>query len=236
MSPPPVGPGDPEEAMTGAEAADADAPGDPERPVEVDGNTERMVAIGGRVRSSRLRGLRGMTVTAINEAGDIVAEALTGRRGEFVIPDLPAGTYRVGARDAIDGDFSEGWYGSADPARATSLRLDDDTSLSSIDVALTARVGINADVTTSSDQAAIDIVVMDRSTGLPAVGEVIVSTEHFRATLPLTDGRTHITVLGTSSSSDPSSSGGGPELTSRVRIQYTGAEHSAPATRTLRLS
>lgn len=241
MSPPPVGPGDPHE-VTGddtpdatdvvaeevmANAVAADAPEDPERPVEVDGNTERMVAIGGRVRSSRLRGLRGMTVTVSDESDEIVAEALTGRRGEFVIPDLPAGTYRVGARDAVDGDFSEGWHGPADPAQATWLRIDDHTSLPRIDVALTARVGIDADVATTPDQAAIDIVVMDRSTGLPAFGEVIVSTEHFRATLPLTDGRTQIILLAT---------GEGHELTSRVRIQYTGAEHSAPATRTLRLS
>lgn len=243
MSPPPVGPGDPaemgddvpgatdtvaEEVMANAVAADT--PGDPEHPVDRD--TTPMVAIGGRVRSTRLRGLRGMTVTVTDETDQTVAEALTGRRGEFVIPDLPAGSYRVGARDAVDGDFSEGWHGSADAAQATWLRVDDLTSLPSIDVALTARVGIDADVTATDDQADIHIVVMDRSTGLPAVGEVIVSTEHFRATLPLTDGRTRITVLGTVSDAAEH----GHELTSRVRIQYTGAEHSAPAARTLRLS
>lgn len=215
-----------EQLMANAVAADAS-----EGP-QLEGDTERMVAIGGRVRSSRLRGLRGMTVTVFDESDEIVAEALTGRRGEFVVPDLPAGTYRVGARDAVDGDFSEGWHGPSDPAQATWLRIDDHTSLPGIDVALTARVGIDAAVATTRDQAAIDIVVMDRSTGLPAVGEVVVSTEHFRATLPLTDGRTHIIVLGTASEATDE----GQELPSRVRIQYTGAEHNAPATRTLRLS
>lgn len=245
MSPPPVGPGDPdemadddlpgatdvvaEEAM--AQAVAADPPEDSDAIAEAIETTEHMVAITGRVRSTRLRGLRGMTVTVTDESDATVAEALTGRRGEFVIPDLPAGTYRLGARDAVDGDFSEGWHGSADAAHATWLRVDEHTSLPSVDVALTARVGIDADVTTTDDRAAIDIRVMDRSTGLPAIGEVVVSTEHFRAALPLTEGRTHITVLGASSGADAQPQ----ELTSRVRIQYTGAEHSAPATRTLRL-
>ncbi len=217
MSPPPVGPG---------EQLD-----DTPDPTEVDATTERMVALGGRIRSTRLRGLRGMTVSVIDETDTVVAEALTGRRGEFVIADLPSGTYRVGARDAVDGDFSEGWFGSTDAAGATELRVDDQTSLSNIDLTLTARVGINADVTITDDQAAIDIAVIDRTTGLHAVGEVTVSTEHFRTALPLTDGCTHITVLGSSSDSAED----GHPMVTRVRIQYTGAEHHAPATRTLRL-
>lgn len=217
MSPPPVGPGDQLDATELPEEARSRPPID-----------ERMVALGGRVRSTRLRGLRGMTVSVIDDADTVVAETLTGRRGEFVIADLPPGTYRVGARDAVDGDFNEGWYGSTGAAGATTLQVDDHTSVPTIDLTLTARVGINADVAITDDQAAIDITVIDRTTGLPAVGEVTVSTEHFRTALPLTDGRTHLTVLGSSASD-------GRPLVARVRIQYPGAEHTAPTTRTLRL-
>ncbi|MGJ9422429.1 carboxypeptidase-like regulatory domain-containing protein [Aeromicrobium sp. CF3.5] len=221
MSPPPVGPGD--------QLGDAaEAPEEVQANPAADADAERMVALGGRVRSTRLRGLRGMTVSVIDETDTVVAETLTGRRGEFVIADLPPGTYRVGARDAVDGDFSEGWYGSVAAAGATALHVDDHTSAPTIDLTLTARVGINADVTVADDQATIDIAVIDRTTGLPAVGEVTVSTEHFRTALPLTDGRTQITVLG-------SSAADGHPLVARVRIQYPGAEHSAPTSRTLRL-
>lgn len=217
MSPPPVGPGEQPD----------DVPDSP----EVDEHSERMVALGGRVRSTRLRGLRGMTISVVDETDTVVAEALTGRRGEFVIADLPAGTYRVGARDAVDDDFTEGWFGAGDAAGATVLHLDDDTSVPNIDLTLTARVGIDADFTLTDDQAVINITVIDRTTGLPAVGEVTVSTEHFRTALPLTEGCTHLTLLASSAESSEH----GHTMVTRVRIQYTGAEHHAPATRTLRL-
>lgn len=188
-------------------------------------------AISGRVRSSRLRGLRGMTVTVIDESDHVVGETLTGRRGEFVVDGLPAGTYRVGARDPSDGDFNDGWHGSVDAARATMLRLDDDAALDGIDLTLVGRVGISAEVSSDDDHTDLDIEVIDRTTGLPGVGEVVVNTEHFRTSLPLTDGRTRLTIFG----SAPGSGDSGPELAPRVRIEYSGSEHSAPANRSIRL-
>jgi hypothetical protein len=170
-------------------------------------------------------------MVAIDSDGQVVGTATTGRRGEFIVENLSAGTYRIGARDTVDGDFIDSWHGGDDPHAATELQAEDDLTIRDIDITLIGRVAIDVAVDVRRKKVVVDVEVIDRSTGLPAEGTIIIGTDQFRTRLPLTNGRTNITLFG----SNPDGELDAERLDPRVSIEYAGAQHTAGASRTIRL-
>ena len=79
--------------------------------------------------STRGRGLSGVTVVVVDADDQVVGTTTTGRRGRYVVEALSAGAaYRVGARDTIDGDFTDSWHGGDDAASATGAGSDRQTA------------------------------------------------------------------------------------------------------------
>ncbi len=239
ISPPPVGPGDepidvdgaqdePPPAEPGPETsapAEESAAADPTRAVH------DPVAISGRVASTRGRGLSGVSIVVIDAADEIAGTAVTGRRGQFVVDHLADGTYRLVARDTLDGDFIDSWHGGDGAASATELPVREGQTIDDVRLTLLGRVAIDADVDVRRKKVVVAIDVIDRSTGLHADGSIVVSTAHFRTRLPLTKGRASITLLGTTRDAD----GAVARIDSRVRLEYPGSRHHGAATRTIRL-
>jgi hypothetical protein len=189
-------------------------------------------AVSGHVVSSRGRGLSGIAVVVIDADDQVVGSTITGRRGHFVVEDLTAGTYRLGARDSIDGDFVDSWHGGDDAADATELVIEDGHTLHDIDVTLIGRAAIGAEVDVRRKKVVIDVEVIDRTTGEAGVGSVVISTDEFRTRLPLVEGRTTITLFGTTDE-DGADDSGLHRLGRRVRLEYPGSKHNGPVNRTI---
>lgn len=189
------------------------------------------VAISGHVVSTRGRGLSGVSVIVVDADDQVVGTTITGRRGRYAVDGLSAGTsYRLGARDTIDGDFTDNWHGGDDAASATVLEPTEDGTVPDIDVTLTGRVAIDADVDVKRKKVRVEVEVIDRTTGLPGEGTVTISTDQFSTRLPLTDGRANITLLTPPEDRDPAE-----RTDRRLRIEYPGSRHTGPATRTIRV-
>ncbi len=189
------------------------------------------VVISGHVVSTRGRGLSGVTVVVVDADDQVVGTTITGRRGRYFVDGLAAGAaYRIGARDTIDGDFTDNWHGGDDAASATVLEPTEDGEVPDIDVTLTGRVAIDADVDVKRKKVRVEVEVIDRTTGLPGEGTVTISTHHFSTRLPLTDGRANITLLTAREDQDAAERDG-----RRLRIEYPGSRHTGPATRTIRV-
>ena len=189
------------------------------------------VAISGHVISTRGRGLSGVSVVVVDADDQVVGTTITGRRGQYLLADLPPGSYRLGARDTIDGDFTDSWHGGDDAASATVLEQADDGTIRDIVVTLTGRVAIDADVDVRRKKIRVEVDVIDRTTGLPGEGSVTVSTDLFSTRLPLTEGRANITVFTLPGERDAPDR----KKVRRLRIEYPGSRHTGPATRTIRL-
>ncbi|MGB9013260.1 MAG: carboxypeptidase regulatory-like domain-containing protein [Aeromicrobium sp.] len=218
MAAPPVGPAEEDPAST--ESAD-------EATLAATG----AVVISGHVVSTRGRGLSGVTVVVVDADDQVVGTTITGRRGRYVVDGVAAGgAYRLGARDTIDGDFIDSWHGGDDAASATVLEPTDDGAVADIDVTLTGRVAIDAEIAVKRRKVRVEVEVIDRSTGLPGEGTVTISTDQFSTQLPLTDGRATVTLLTAREDQDGSHRDG-----RRLRIAYPGSRHIGPATRTIRV-
>ncbi len=251
IAPPPVGPAD-DGLIEDEPTADTTVVDDPRwrqaAPPRFDGPTRQVqestattdedaaavrdsVAISGHVISTRGRGLSGVSVVVVDADDQVVGTTITGRRGQYLLADLPPGSYRLGARDTIDGDFTDSWHGGDDAASATVLEQADDGTIRDIVVTLTGRVAIDADVDVRRKKIRVEVDVIDRTTGLPGEGSVTVSTDLFSTRLPLTEGRANITVFTLPGERDAPDS----KKVRRLRIEYPGSRHTGPATRTIRL-
>jgi hypothetical protein len=184
-------------------------------------------AISGTVRSTRGRGLRGMQVAVLDESWQVVATAVTGIGGAFTAEELPPGTYRVTAIDELDGDFGTGWYAGTSVPRAGVLRVKEGRTRRNTDITLASTAEVKVDVDIRRTKAVVGIRVTERGTGIRAKGSVRVSTKRFGTELPLTKGRTALTLLG--------SAGGSPTLGKKVTVDYLGTKHVLPGSTSVRL-
>ena len=184
-------------------------------------------AISGTVQSSRGRGLRGMQVTVLNDDELVIGTAVSGAGGAFVVEDLPAGSYRLVATDEVDGDFAAGWHGGKSFAKADSIKVKEGKTRRKAGVTLVSAAAIDLDVDVRKKKAVVEITVTDRATGTPAEGSVRVSTKLFGTELPLTNGRTAITLIG--------SAKGSPALSKKVTVDYSGSKHTHPESAKARL-
>ena len=184
-------------------------------------------AISGTVQSSRGRGLRGMQVTVLNDDELVIGTAVSGAGGAFVVEDLPAGSYRLVATDETDGDFAAGWHGGKSLAKADSIKVKEGKTRRKAGVTLVSAAAIDLDVDVRKKKAVVEITVTDRATGTPAEGSVRVSTKLFGTELPLTNGRTAITLIG--------SAKGSPALSKKVTVDYSGSKHTHPESAKARL-
>lgn len=189
-------------------------------------------AISGHVTSTRGRGLSGMTVHVLDAQGEVVAQAVTGRRGGYVVDDIAPGTYHLSAGDQVDGDFADAWFGGPTADDAEPLQVEDGLTTSGVDAALPGRVVIDADVDVRRKKVVVDIAITDRTSGLPGHGSVVLSTEHFSTELPLVKGRATITLFGSTRDWDPGAIG---RLGKRLRVDYVGTRHTASQSRSIRL-
>ncbi len=177
-------------------------------------------AISGTVQSSRGRGLRGMQVAVLDDDELVIATAVSGAGGAFVVEDLPAGSYRLVASDEADGDFAAGWHGGKSFAKADSIKVRQGKTRRKAGVTLVSAAAIDLDVDVRKKKAVVAITVIDRATGTPAEGSVRVSTKLFGTELPLTNGRTAITLLGSAKRK--------PRLSKKVTVDYSGSKHTRP--------
>lgn len=195
---------------------------------EVKGKHRRSTsAISGTVQSSRGRGLRGMRVTALDDMERVVGTAVSGTGGAFVVEDLPPGTYRVTATDEADRDFNPGWHGGSSSVKADTIKVKPGKTRRKVGVTLVSAATIDLDVDLRKKKAVVEVVVIDRATGTPAEGSVRVSTKLFSAELPLSNGRTTVTLFG--------SAKGSPARGKKVTIDYSGSAHTRPESATAKL-
>lgn len=184
-------------------------------------------AMSGTVRSTRGRGLRGMRIAVLDESWEVVATALTGAGGAFIVEELPPGVYRVMAMDELDGDFGSAWYAGGAVPRAGVLRVKEGRTTRGTDIVLASAAAVEVEVDIRRTKAVVGIRVTERSTGVRAKGAVRVSTKRFSTELPLTKGRTSLSIVG--------SADGSPRLSKKVTIDYLGTKHVLPATESVRL-
>jgi hypothetical protein len=184
-------------------------------------------AISGTVQSSRGRGLRGMQVTVLDDDEQVIGTAVSGAGGAFVVEELPAGSYRVVASDEADGDFAAGWHGGTSFAKADPLKVKQGKTRRKAGVTLVSAAEIGLDVDIRKKKAIVWVTVTDRATGTPAEGSVRVSTKLFSTELPLTRGQAPITLFGSAKST--------PALSKKVRVDYSGSQHTRPESATAKL-
>jgi hypothetical protein len=187
----------------------------------------QLSAISGTVRSSRGRGLRGMQVSVLDDSWTVVATAVTGTDGMFIVEDLPVGTYRVTATDELDGDFGPAWHDGSSSPRVGVLSVKEGRTRRNVDVTLASTAAVDLEVEVRSKKAIVGIRVTERATGIRARGAVRVSTKRFSTELPLTKGRTAITLVG--------SVDGSPRLSKKVTVDYLGTKHVQPGSAAIRL-
>jgi hypothetical protein len=183
-------------------------------------------AISGTVVSSRGRPLRGIQVSVVDADLEIVGTAVTGLHGAFVVEGLPAGSYRVTASDD-SGDFAPAWLGGPSFTKAGVLKVKQGKTRRKAQIRLVSAGGIDADVDLHKKEARVRLRVTEHGTGVPATGVMRITTKHFRTDLPLVDGRTAITLLG--------SKGDKPALPKKVEAEYLGDRHTAPVSLTISL-
>jgi hypothetical protein len=184
-------------------------------------------AISGTVRSTRGRGLRDMQVVVLDEHWQVVATAVTGTGGAFVAEELPPGAYRVMATDELDGDFGAGWHDSSSHPKAGILQVKEGRTRRNVDITVASSATIDVEIEVRRKKAVVGIRVTERATGVRAGGSVRISTKRFGAELPLTKGRTAITLLG--------SADGSPRLSKKVKVDYLGTKHVRPASTSAKL-
>jgi len=177
-------------------------------------------AISGTVRSTRGRGLRDMQVVVLDEHWQVIATSVTGTDGVFIAEDVPPGAYRVMATDELDGDFGAGWHDSSALARGGFLEVKEGRTRRHVDITLASAAAVDLDVEVRRKKAIVGIRVTERATGVRANGSVRVTTKRFGVELPLTKGRTSLTLLG--------SADGSPRLGKKVKVSYLGTKHVQP--------
>ena len=168
-----------------------------------------------------------MQVVVLDEHWQVINTAVTGTDGAFVAEDVPPGSYRVMATDELDGDFGAGWHDSSAHPRAGLLEVRAGRTRRNIDITLPSAAAVDLDVEVRSKKAIVGIRVTERATGVRATGSVRVSTKRFSAELPLTKGRTAITLFG--------SADGSPRLSSKVKVNFLGTKHVLPGSASARL-
>lgn len=183
----------------------------------------RTSAISGTVQSSRGRGLRGIQVTALDDQDHVVGTAVSGAGGAFVVEDLPAGAYRLTASDESRGDFAMGPDPVADPIKVKQAKTRRNAG-----VTLVAASVVSLAVEVRKKKAVVEVTVTERATGIRAKGSVRVATKRFAAELPLSKGRTVVTLIG--------SADGSPRLAKKVKVDYRGTRHVLPGSATVKLS
>jgi hypothetical protein len=181
----------------------------------------------GTVRSTRGRGLRGMRIAVLDESWQVVATALTGAGGAFIVEELPPGVYRVMAVDELDGDFGSAWYAGSTVPRVGALRVKEGRTKRGADIVLSSTAAVKVDVDIRRTKAVVGVRVTERATGIRAKGSVRVTTKRFSVELPLTKGRTAVTLLG--------SADGSPRLSKKVTVDYLGTRHVLPGSAAARL-
>lgn len=179
-------------------------------------------AISGAVTSSRGRGLRGIEVSAIGADEAVVASAVSGSGGAFIVEDLPAGAYRLRASDP-DGDFATAWAGGASFEQARRFKLNDKRTRRKADLSLAAVADIAVKISDRDGSARLQVKITDRSTGLGAGGRVTVSNKLIGVELPLTDGQARVTLHAPDEST---------KLPKKVEVDYRGDKHTAAAVHT----
>jgi hypothetical protein len=184
-------------------------------------------AISGTVRSTRGRGLRGMHVAVLDDTWQVVATAVTGLGGAFIVEEVPAGAYRVTATDELDGDFGAAWHSDASHPRAGVLRVKESRTRRNVDITLASTAAVALEVDVRRTKAVVKIRVTERATGICAGGSVRISTKRFSTELPLTRGRAAIALLG--------SADGAPRLSKKVKVDYLGTRHVEPGSAAVRL-
>ncbi|VXC45523.1 carboxypeptidase-like regulatory domain-containing protein [Aeromicrobium sp. 9AM] len=182
----------------------------------------RTSAISGTVQSSRGRGLRGIRVTALDDQDNVVGSAVSGAGGAFVVEDLPAGSYRLTASDEARGDFAMG----PDPD-ADTIKVKHAKTRRNAGVTLVAASVVSLAVEMRKKKAVVEVTVTERATGIRAKGSVRVTTKRFAAELPLSKGRTAVTLIG--------SADGSPKLAKKIKVDYRGTRHVLPGSATVRL-
>ncbi|MGI9084638.1 MAG: hypothetical protein ACR2FE_05025 [Aeromicrobium sp.] len=177
-------------------------------------------AVSGTVSNVYEHGLRGLRVEIVDDAKKVVASAVTGSKGTFVVDDVPAGTYRLRAHDDVDDDFEKSWHGGAKFGKAETFKVKSAKTRRGIDVVLRSNAQIGVEVTVTQRSAAIAVGVTHQATGAPATGEVELHTKAVDITLPLTHGTTSL-ALGTAGK--------------KLRVDYLGDHQTRSASVKVRL-
>lgn len=229
----PTAPTEPEDIPAIPVAADTKPTTDPvqttsQEKLDKGKHRRRHSAISGTVSSTRGRGLRGMQISVLDETGDAVASAVSGANGVFIVEDLPAGSYRVAARDEVDEDFDTAWHQGSSLADAAAIKVKEGKTRRKADVALTSAAAIDVDVDIRKKKVIVVIRVTDRATGTPASGSIRLSTKLFDTELPLSKGTASITLHG-------SADGLKRSMLKKLHIAYLGSKHTSAGTRTVKL-
>jgi hypothetical protein len=163
----------------------------------------------------------------LDDSWTVVATVVTGTGGMFIVEDLPVGTYRVMATDELDGDFGPAWHDGSTSPRVGVLTIKEGRTRRNVDITLASTAAVDLDVDARTKKAIVGIRVTERATGIRARGAVRVSTKRFSAELPLTKGRTAITLVG--------SVDGSPRLSKKVKVDYLGSRHVQPGSASIKL-
>lgn len=183
-------------------------------------------AISGTVVSSRGRGLRGIEISVVDTDEVVVATAISGSAGAFIVEELPAGAYRIMGADP-DGDFVAGWIGGSSFATASTFKLKDSTKRRKAKLNLVAAADIAVSVDARKKSAQLGIHVTERGTGVPATGRISVTSKLIGVELPLSEGRVDVTLFGAPD--------GSTRVPKKVDIDYLGDAHTAAASRSTKL-
>lgn len=183
-------------------------------------------AISGTVTSSRGRGLRGVEVSVVDSDEVVVSTTTSGASGAFIVEDLPAGTYRVTGADP-DGDFVTGWIGGASFAKASRLKVKDNSTRRKADLRLIAAADIAVKVDRHKKSTQLGIRVTERGTGVAATGRISVANKLIGVELPLNEGRAHVTLFGPQD--------GSAQPPKKVDITYRGDKHTAASSQSTKL-
>lgn len=176
-------------------------------------------AVSGVVTNTHGRGLAGITVVVVTPYKEVVATAVTGPRGVFMVDDLEPGSYRVKAVDGDTGDFETTWFGGSPFRKADVVSVRMQKTRRKVRIVLRSAARIDTEVKRSKKKVTVAVQVTDRATGAPAAGAVRLSTSEFGVKLPLDDGRTTITLYG-------DTRGSRRTVARRLRVEYLGSRHT----------
>lgn len=214
---PPTSQPTPEDGPHRVSARDEPAPAPP-RPK---GQHRRTTgAVSGTVTNVYAHGLRGLRVEVVDDAKQVVATAVTGSKGAFVVDDVPDGTYRLRAFDDLDDDFERAWHGGSTFAEADAIKVRADKTRRGVDVVLRSNAQIDVDVTVTETATEIVVAVTHRATGAPATGEIEVRSKDVELSRPLTDGKVALAL---------------ETVGKKLRVDYLGDHQTRPASVKVRL-